>query len=90
MLFYIYDYTQYAGELRGLYLGLSELPGPVIQEQDELVSAIKAAASPNYAWRPALEKFAQRFAGLDDGNATKRVLARIFDASGQKEGSQAT
>jgi len=80
ILFYMYDYSRYAEELRGLYLDVSELPGPVIREQSELASQIRAAFSAESEWGPTLERFAQRFASLDDGNASDRVLRHVFES----------
>ncbi|MBQ3924601.1 MAG: CDP-glycerol glycerophosphotransferase family protein, partial [Firmicutes bacterium] len=37
MLFYMYDIEQYRDEIRGFYLDLSELPGPIVENEKDLV-----------------------------------------------------
>jgi CDP-glycerol glycerophosphotransferase len=84
VLFYMYDLESYAEQIRGFYLGLDELPGPVIQHQPELVEAIRDAASPGEAARRRLDEFARRFASLDDGHSSERVLAHMLASPGHK------
>ena len=76
VIFYMYDLEQYANEMRGFYLSLDELPGPIVKDEDALISEIRAADS----WQ-ADEKykaFVKRFNPYEDGNSSKRVLARII------------
>ena len=37
IVFYMYDLEQYASELRGFYLDLDELPGPIVRTAEDLV-----------------------------------------------------
>jgi CDP-glycerol glycerophosphotransferase len=72
----MYDLEQYANEMRGFYLSLDELPGPIVKDEDALISEIRAADS----WQ-ADEKykaFVKRFNPYEDGNSSKRVLARVI------------
>jgi CDP-glycerol glycerophosphotransferase len=78
IVFYMADLEHYARELRGLYLDVSELPGPITRTQDELVAAVLASACPDAASRERLDAFADRFTYLDDGHAAERVIARVF------------
>ena len=76
IVFYMYDLEHYANEMRGFYLSLDELPGPIVKDEDALIAEIKAAES----WQPD-EKyiaFKQRFNPYEDGNSSKRVLARVI------------
>ena len=76
VIFYMYDLEEYAGEIRGFYLSLDELPGPIVKDEDALAAEIKAAD----AWKPdaEYEAFCGRFNPLDDGHASERVLKRII------------
>lgn len=78
MVFYMYDLDKYANDMRGFYVDLDELPGPVVRTQDELTAAIVAAdsAQPHYAEKYA--RFRERFTYLDDGHAGERVLERVI------------
>ena len=40
MIFYMYDLAAYRDEIRGFYLGLEELPGPIVETEEELISVI--------------------------------------------------
>lgn len=84
VLFYMYDLESYTEQIRGFYLGLDELPGPVIQRQPELVEAIRDAASPDDAALRRLDEFAVRFASLDDGHSSERVLAHMLASPGHR------
>ena len=74
MIFYMYDLDEYAGEIRGFYLPLEALPGPVVRDGDALIEEIRKCDE----WEPdaAYEEFVGRFAPKDDGEASKRVLEK--------------
>ena len=72
MLFYMYDLEQYRDELRGFYLELSELPGPIVTTEAELVSAVRSAGAPE------LRAFNEKYNGLHDGNASARLAETVF------------
>ena len=76
MIFYMYDLEQYANELRGFYFSLDELPGPIVKDEDALISEIKATDG----WQAddKYKAFVKRFNPYEDGNSSKRVLARII------------
>ena len=46
IIFYMYDLDRYANDIRGFYLGLDELPGPIVQTEDELVVRLNDAETP--------------------------------------------
>ena len=83
VVFYMYDLDQYAGEVRGLYLGLDELPGPVVRTTRELIDALKASEHPTAEDMGRRERFRARFSPLDDGHASERVIERML-AGGAK------
>ena len=72
----MYDLNDYAGEIRGFYIPLEELPGPIAQDEDRLIEEILNTAS----WKPdeEYEAFHQKYNPLDDGNASQRVLKAII------------
>jgi CDP-glycerol glycerophosphotransferase len=85
ILFYMYDLEHYAEDIRGFYLSLDELPGPIIRTEAELTAAVKAASDPGAEADPALaeryREFVGRFTYLDDGRAARRVVERLFGTS---------
>lgn len=78
MLFYMYDLEEYQGKLRDFYFGLEELPGPIVQTQEELENEILNIDKYEEKYKDKYTKFNNKFNYLDDGEAAKRVIERIF------------
>ncbi|MCL2023850.1 MAG: CDP-glycerol glycerophosphotransferase family protein [Oscillospiraceae bacterium] len=78
MVFYMYDLEEYRDETRGFYFGLDELPGPVIQTMDELISTIVNLPLPDHK---KLRAFKEKFLCLDDGEASRRVADLVVGNS---------
>jgi len=79
IVFYMYDLEAYAQELRGFYLDLKELPGPIARTEDEFVAAIRSASSPDHELLERYHRFNERFTYLDDGHTSERVIERVID-----------
>ena len=78
VIFFMYDLEQYANEMRGFYLSLDELPGPIVRDEDALIAEIRGADG----WKPD-EKyltFKERFNPYEDGRSSKRVLTSIIES----------
>jgi CDP-glycerol glycerophosphotransferase len=80
VVFYMYDLDHYADDLRGFYMDLDELPGPIVRSEDDLAGAVRSADDIPLERR---REFRERFAPLDDGHASERVLERVFRAKEQ-------
>jgi CDP-glycerol glycerophosphotransferase len=78
MIFYMYDLERYAEGLRGFYLHLSDLPGPVVQTEHELVTELRHAGALSVSAALKLQRFNDRFSPYEDGHAAERVLARTI------------
>lgn len=75
MLFYCPDLEEYATQLRGLYLDLTEVaPGPIVRSQEELVGALRRLDETAAEHADRRTSFVQQFAPLDDGAASARVV----------------
>lgn len=75
MIFYAYDYEEYC-DWRGFYYNYFELtPGPIVSNQDELLSAIFAAEKGFDIEK--IRSFRDKFMGSCDGKATDRILAEM-------------
>ena len=78
LVFFTPDLAHYSTDLRGFYFDLlAEAPGPVAQDRDGLLAAIRGAdaAAPAFAARRAAWR--ARFTPLDDGGAGARVVERL-------------
>lgn len=78
IIFYMYDLERYAEDIRGFYVNLDELPGPIVRTEQELIAALEESAHPSAALGERYQRFNERFNYLDDGSASKRVLDRIM------------
>lgn len=76
IIFYMYDLDQYKTEIRGFYLSLDELPGPIVKNEAELIRAIYQN---NIADKETFHKFNERFNYLEDGQASKRIVDKILE-----------
>ncbi|GIH75746.1 hypothetical protein Plo01_21750 [Planobispora longispora] len=78
ILLYAYDLERFRATAGGLYLGLDELPGPLLRSTEEVVAALRRLdrVAAEHAERYAA--FAARHCPLDDGGAAARVVDRVF------------
>ena len=76
VIFYMYDLDQYEHEMRGFYLSLDELPGPIVKDEEKLIEEIEK--SKNWTADEKYLEFNRRFNPHEDGKASARVLARII------------
>ena len=77
MLFYMYDMEAYRDEMRGFYLDIHDLPGPIVKTEAELAGAV-CAASVAGADMESIETFNQEYNLMNDGNAAMRFVEKIF------------
>ncbi|WP_370616446.1 CDP-glycerol glycerophosphotransferase family protein [Mumia qirimensis] len=79
MVFFTYDLDHYRDDLRGFYLPFEEVaPGPLVRTSDEVADALSEALAGSDGYARAREDFRARFAPLDDGSASERVLDAVF------------
>ena len=79
MLFYTYDLASYSTDLRGFYFDFeASAPGPLLQTTDQLLDALRAPDAVRREYAAAYDAFVERFCHLDDGNASQRIVDRVF------------
>lgn len=79
LLFFVYDYEEYADEVRGLYIDMEkELPGPILKTNDELIEALRDIAAVEEKYSERYEDFYNRFCNVDDGHASERIIEKVF------------
>lgn len=78
IIFYMYDFDDYKGNLRDFYLDLDELPGPITKTQSDLEDCLTNIDKISKEYKKKYKKFNEKFNYLDDGNASKRVINKIF------------
>ncbi|MDD3185619.1 MAG: CDP-glycerol glycerophosphotransferase family protein [Anaerostipes sp.] len=74
MLFYMYDLEEYLNETRGLYVDISELPGPILRNSEELERAVMDINQYEYEAYDKLHHFCDEMAKYCHGDSCKKVL----------------
>lgn len=77
ILFYMYDLQYYANDLRGFYLELEELPGPIIENEDEMIEKV-ANVNQWFVYGDIYKRFNETYNYLDDGNASARFVHTVI------------
>ncbi|MGP4001855.1 bifunctional glycosyltransferase/CDP-glycerol:glycerophosphate glycerophosphotransferase [Streptomyces sp. 8N706] len=79
MIFFAFDYEEYAGETRGTYFDLLEkAPGAVAMDQEELFAAIADLKSADTEYAEARRRFVAEFGEYDRGDAARRIVDTFF------------
>lgn len=78
MALFVPDYDRYAGEIRGFYFDLAEIPGPHCKTTDGLVEFLAGLDGYWDEYGAAYDAYVARFCPKDDGHAAERVVARIW------------
>lgn len=78
ILFYMYDYKNYKTKLRDFYLDLKELPGPIIEKQEDLIKDIKQIDKVFNKYKEHYQSFNKKFNPYEDGKSSIRVVKEII------------
>ena len=74
ILFYTYDLEKYENVLRGFYIDIhTEVPGPLLKTTEEVIENIKNIEELKEEYADRYDEFYERFCGIEDGNASKRI-----------------
>ncbi|WJV19303.1 CDP-glycerol glycerophosphotransferase family protein [Rossellomorea marisflavi] len=76
MIFYVYDIENYRDTLRGFYFDFeAQAPGPLVKTTEDVIRHIQ---HPDPASQANFDAFYQKFCYLEDGEASKRVVEKVF------------
>ncbi|MCQ2976738.1 MAG: CDP-glycerol:glycerophosphate glycerophosphotransferase [archaeon] len=79
ILFYTYDLDKYQNMLRGFYIDIhTEVPGPLVFTTEEIIDKIKNIDKLNEEYKERYDEFYERFCSVDDGNASKRIVEKVW------------
>ena len=78
MLFYMYDLDEYADDIRGFYMDIGELPGPIVRDEEKLADEIIALTEKPFERDEKYIRFNEKYNYLDDENASRRVIDILF------------
>lgn len=75
IIFYMYDLEEYQNSLRDFYINLNELPGVIINKEEQLIKILKSDYKID---KIKYEKFNKKFNYLDSSGSSKKVIDEIF------------
>lgn len=76
ILFYMYDMEAYRDEIRGFYLDVSTLPGPVVKTEQELIEVLNQT-SIELDDVDVFDAFNREYNLMNDGKAAERLMEHI-------------
>lgn len=80
ILFYTYDLESYRDDIRGFYMDFEkEAPGPLMKTTDDILENILHINKVQQNYRRKYNEFYNKYCGLEDGKASKRVVDKVFD-----------
>lgn len=85
MIFHMFDRDEYDKNIRGFYLPLEELPGPVTKNTDELARAVKEQLH-NFSYDEIYQAFNAKFNPWECGNSARNVIEQCFTTVSHKRG----
>lgn len=83
IIFYMYDLEDYANNLRGFYIDVTELPGPIVKTEEEFISEMHSLDTYWERFGKRYDLFSEKFNPLDDGHAAERVVEAVWGTAPQ-------
>ena len=78
MIFLVPDLETYESDRPGLLPFVSTAPGYHVEDKGTLINAIKDSDKYQEKFSKELNEFFEKYTSLDDGQATKRMISKIF------------
>lgn len=80
ILFFTYDLAEYRDNIRGFYMDFEkEAPGPLLFNTNEIIKSISEIDEVAAKYSSKYIQFHQKYCLLEDGNASKRVVEKVFN-----------
>lgn len=78
IIFYLPDLDLYQNKSRGLYFDVSKLPGPIVENQEQLTSIINNIDSIKTEYYQSIIDFKNKFNPYEDGQSSQRVVNELL------------
>lgn len=85
MVFFMYDLEEYEKDIRGFYFDISQLPGPIVKENNKLAETIKNTLSCPEIYKEKYIAFNQKFNQYNKGNSAKMIVDTVFSSEVSSE-----
>ncbi|MCC8073235.1 MAG: CDP-glycerol glycerophosphotransferase family protein, partial [Clostridiales bacterium] len=85
MIFYTYDFDDYADKLRGLYVDFKkEAPGPLVYDTDEVINAVLNIDEETAKCSRRIEDFNNKYLSYENGNSCEQIVQTVFGSEIKK------
>lgn len=78
VVLFTFDLERYAGEIRGFYFDIKDLPFPIVKTQEEMTACVRELTE-NFVCDEAYQEFNRKYNPLEDGKSSQRVLETVFE-----------
>ena len=79
ILFYMYDLQEYKNNIRDFYIDLKELPGPIVENEKELIKNIRKIDNIFEEYKEIYKNFNEKYNYLDNENVTSEVVKECIN-----------
>ena len=79
ILFYMYDLEEYKNNIRDFYIDLDELPGPIVENEKDLIANIKNIENINKEYADKYKDFRNKYNYLDNEGVTAKVVKECIN-----------
>jgi len=80
ILYYTFDLETYRDDIRGFYFDFEqEAPGPFIRTTEEIIETVTNIEDVKVKYQEKYNHFYDKFCGLEDGNASARLVDKVFE-----------
>ena len=83
MIFHMFDKKEYENDIRGFYISVEDLPGPITSTTEELVTAIQSLSS-SFIYDQKYQTFNNTFNQYENGQAARSVIDNCFTAEAHR------
>ncbi|MBS4218959.1 CDP-glycerol glycerophosphotransferase family protein [Bacillus sp. FJAT-49711] len=80
ILFFTYDLEEYRDDIRGFYMDfINEAPGPFLRNTEDIIESVTNIKNIELEYKEKYKAFYEKYCKLEDGNASSRLVDKIFD-----------
>ena len=79
ILFFMYDLEEYKNNIRDFYLDLNELPGPIVENEKDLIKNIRNIKDISKKYHDIYIKSNNKYNYLDNGEVTAKVVKECIN-----------
>ena len=75
----MYDLEEYKNNIRDFYIELNELPGPIVENEKDLIKNIRGINDIAKKYHDTYIKFNNKYNYLDNGEVTAKVVKECIN-----------